>query len=337
VGFVDAFSFPKSFAMSRIIIGVDVSRDTLDVHVRPANVNRRFANTAVGIAELVAWTQTHKPERIVFESTGPYQKAAVGALLAQGLPAVVVNARQVRDFAKALGKLAKTDAVDAALIAHFGEVVPTDVRPLESPNLSELRGLYDRRGQLIRMLAAEKNHRHAAASGSPKVLKNIDKVIDFLESQIHDLEDRMDHIVETSEAFRAQDAILQSITGIGPQVSRTLIAYLPELGKRSRQSIAALVGLAPFNDDSGQHVGQRHIRGGRSKVRIGLYQAAIAAIRHCPQMRLFYASLKAEGARQSFKSRHCRGCPEDPGTRQRTDARQEALHSPRKLSLLKNT
>jgi hypothetical protein len=156
--------------MSRIIIGVDVSRDTLDVHVRPTNVNRRFANTAAGIAELVAWTQTHKPERIVFESTGPYQKAAVGALLAQGLPAVVVNARQVRDFAKALGKLAKTDAVDAALIAHFGEVVPTDVRPLESPNLSELRGLYDRRGQLIRMLAAEKNHRHAAASGSPKVL-----------------------------------------------------------------------------------------------------------------------------------------------------------------------
>jgi transposase len=258
--------------MHRTFIGVDVSKDALDAHVRPANLRRRFANTAAGIAELVAWAKSHAPERIVFESTGPYQKAAVGALLAEGLPAVVVNARQVRDFAKGLGQLAKTDAVDAAIIAYFGEVVPTTVRPLESQDLRELRDLYDRRGQLVRMLAAEKNHRHAAAGSSPKVLKNIDRVIDFLEAQIHDLEDRMDRIVETSDAFRAQNEILQSITGVGPQVSRTLIAYLPELGRRSRQSIAALVGLAPFNDDSGRHTGQRHIRGGRSKVRIGLYR-----------------------------------------------------------------
>ena len=281
--------------MTRTILGVDVSRDTLDAHVRPAGLCRRFDNTPTGIAELVAWAKSITPERIVFESTGPYQKAAVGALLAEGLPAVVVNARQVRDFARGMGQLAKTDAVDAALIAHFGELVPTTVRPLEAQNLREFRDLYDRRGQLVRMLAAEKNHRHAALGSSPKVLRNIDKVLRFLEGQIRDLETRMDTIIDASEAFRAQNAILQSITGIGPHVSRTLLAYLPELGQRSRQSISALVGLAPFNDDSGQHIGQRHIRGGRSKVRLGLYQAAIAAIRHCPQMKAFYASLKDKG------------------------------------------
>lgn len=281
--------------MKRSFIGIDVSKDALDAHVRPDNLHRRFDNSAAGIAELVAWVRSHAPERIVCESTGPYQKAAVGALLAEGLPAVVVNARQVRDFAKGMGQLAKTDVIDAAIIAQFAELVPTTVRPLPAPELSELRDLYDRRGQLVRMLASEKNHRHAAAHSSPKVLKNIAKHIAYLEAQIKDFEARMNSIVETSEAFKAQNDILQSITGIGPQVSRTLIAYLPELGRRSRQSIAALVGLAPFNDDSGQHKGARHIRGGRAKVRIGLYQAAVTAIRHSPPMKTFYASLKARG------------------------------------------
>src|SRR6185369_1681585 len=148
----------------RIFIGVDVSQDHLDVHVRPTAVRKRFANTAAGIAELVAWVRPVGAERILFESTGPYQKAAVGALLAEGLPAVVVNARQVRDFAKAMNLLAKTDRLDAAVIAHFGAVATTTVRPLESQELRDLRELYDRRGQLVRMLAAEKNRRHAAAT-----------------------------------------------------------------------------------------------------------------------------------------------------------------------------
>lgn len=280
--------------MPHTVIGVDVSKDTLDAYLRPAQTSRRFANTAAGIDELVAWAAATQSVRIVFESTGPYHKAAVGALLAAQLPAVVANARQVRDFAKGVGQLAKTDALDAAILAHFGEVVELPVRPLESQELQELRELYDRRGQLVRMLAAEKNHRHAAAS-SPRVVKNIDKHIDYLEGQIHDLEDRMNRIVETSEAFRTQHAILRTITGIGPQVSRTLLAYLPELGHRSRQKITALVGLAPFNDDSGRHSGMRHIRGGRGKVRIGLYQAAVSAIRHCPRMKAFFAALKARG------------------------------------------
>ena len=215
-------------------------------------------------------------------------------MLAAGLPAVVVNARQVRDFAKGTGQLAKTDAIDAAVLAHFGEVVATVVRPCPQEVL-EFRDLCDRRGQLVRMLAAEKNHRHAAQGASPKVQKNIDKHVAFLERQIEDLEGRLDRLVADSETFKAKDAILQSIVGVGPQVSRTLLVHLPELGQGSRQSIAALVGLAPFADDSGTSSRIRHIRGGRGKVRIALYQAAVAAIRYCATMKAFYASLKARG------------------------------------------
>ena len=281
--------------MNRIFIGVDVCKDFLDAHARPSSAGKRFPNTPEGIQQLVAWAQPYAAERIVFESTGPYQKAAVGALLVAQLPAVVVNARQVRDFAKGIGQLAKTDTIDAGILAHFGEVVPTIVRPLPSQEVLEFRDFCDRRGQLVRMLAAEKNHRHAAQGSSPKVVKNIDKTIVFLERQIEDLEKRMERIVADSETFQAKDDILQSIVGIGPQVSRTLLVHLPELGAGSRQSIAALVGLAPFADDSGTVHRIRHIRGGRGKVRIALYQAAVAAIRYCATMKAFYASLKARG------------------------------------------
>jgi transposase len=283
------------FLMSRVFIGVDVCKEYLDAHARPANVQKRFDNTSDGITQLVVWAQSFSPERIVFESTGPYQRAAVGALLTAGLPAVVVNARQVRDFAKGIGQLAKTDRIDAGILAHFGEVVVTVVRPLLPKEILEFRDLCDRRGQLVRMLATEKNHRHAAQGSSSKVRNNIDKHIAFLQKQIDDLEERMDSLVANSETFKAKDEILQSIVGIGPQVSRTLLVHLPELGQASRQSIAALVGLAPFADDSGTCNRIRHIRGGRGKVRIALYQAAVSAIRYCPRMKSFYASLKARG------------------------------------------
>jgi len=281
--------------LSRTLIGVDVCKDFLDAHARPAGLHQRFDNNPEGIAQLVAWLRPLAPQRVVFESTGPYQKAAVGALLAEGLPAVVVNARQVRDFAKGTGQLAKTDAIDAGILAHFGEVVATVVRPLPPPEVLEFRELCDRRGQLVGMLACEKNHRHAAQGASAKVLKNVDRHVAFLQKQIEELEERMDGIVAESEAFKAKDEILQSIVGIGPQVSRTLLVHLPELGTGSRQSIAALVGLAPFADDSGTCSRIRHIRGGRGKVRIALYQAAVAAIRYCPSMKAFYACLKGRG------------------------------------------
>jgi transposase len=281
--------------MNRIFIGVDVCKDFLDAQARPTGERKRFDNTPVGVDQLVAWVRPFGPERVVFESTGPYQKAAVGALLAADLPAVVVNARQVRDFAKGTGQLAKTDAIDAGILAHFGEVVATVVRPLPAPEILEFRDLCDRRGQLVRMLATEKNHRHAAQGASPKVIKNIDKVSAFLQRQIEELEDRLDRLVAASATFQAKDDILQSIVGIGPQVARTLLVHLPELGQGSRQAIAALVGLAPFADDSGATSRIRHIRGGRGKVRIALYQAAVAAIRYCPVMKAFYAALKARG------------------------------------------
>lgn len=275
------------------ILGVDVSKNYLDTDTLPASQKRRFPNDADGIADLVQWAKDFRPDRIVFESTGHYQKAAVGALLAASLPAVVVNARQVRDFAKALGILAKTDALDAAVLARFGQVVATVVRPLPTPEIQAFQELYDRRGQLVRMVAAEKNHRHAATSA--KVIKNINAHIHYLEKQIQTLEERMDHFVDNCEAFRVRDEILQSIPGVGPQVSRTLLAYLPELGQGSRQQITALVGLAPFNDDSGSQSHTRHIRGGRGKVRLGLYQAAVVAIRHCPPMKEFYLRLRQRG------------------------------------------
>jgi transposase len=275
------------------ILGVDVSKDYLDTDTLPSTQKRRFTNDSAGIDELVEWARQFRPDRIVFESTGHYQKAAVGALLAASLPAVVVNARQVRDFAKALGILAKTDTIDAGVLARFGQVVPTIVRPLPTPEIQAFQELYDRRGQLVRMLAVEKNHRHATTSA--KVIKNIDAHIHYLEKQIKTLEGRMDHFVENFEAFRAKDEILQSIPGVGPQVSRTLLAYLPELGQGTRQQISALVGLAPFNNDSGKASHTRHIRGGRGKVRVGLYQAAVVAVRHCPEMKDFYTRLKQRG------------------------------------------
>lgn len=277
------------------VIGTDVSKDFLDTFALPSAQKRRFTNDSAGIAEFVAWVRELAPERIVFESTGHYQKAAVGALLAASQPAVVVNARQVRDFAKALGILAKTDAIDASVIARFGQVVATTVRPLPTPEIQEFQEFYDRRSQLVRMAAAEKNHRHAAGASTQVVLKNIDAHIAYLEKQIKALEDRMDRFVETSDAFRAKNEILQSIPGVGPQVSRTLLAYLPELGQGSRQQISGLVGLAPYNDDSGKESHTRHVRGGRGKVRRGLYQAAVVAIRHCPEMKEFYIRLKSRG------------------------------------------
>lgn len=280
--------------MGRIFIGVDVCTDHLDAAVRHApHAPRRFANDPAGIDALVAWARDVGPERIVFESTGHYQKAAVGALLAAALPAVVVNARQVRDFAKATGHLAKTDAIDAGVLAHFGEVVETTVRPLPAPEVQEFQQFYDRRGQLVRMLATEKNHRHVG--GPATVMASIDAHVRHLEKQILALEERMDAVVEKTAAFRVRDAVLQSIVGIGPQVSRTLLAHLPELGQGSRQRISALVGLAPYNNDSGTESHVRRIRGGRGKVRRGLYQAAVSAIRYSPEMRAFYAALKARG------------------------------------------
>ena len=263
----------------RLLVGVDVSKDVLDAYARPANLRQRFANDAAGIAELVAWVKPLAPNRIVFESTKPLSEGRGGrALLAEGALAVVVNARQVRDFAKGTNQLAKTDAIDTRdpgpLPARWSR--PPSVR--WSPRTSLNSARFTTGGQLVRMLAVEKNHRHAARGGSARCCRNIERHIGYLQARIAELEDRMDGVVQASAAFRAKDDVLQSVVGIGPQVSRTLLAHLPELGQKTRQGITALVGLSPTPTTAAPRAA-RHIRGGRSKVRIGLYQAAVAAIR----------------------------------------------------------
>jgi transposase len=327
--------------MNRTIIGIDVSQDALDAYVRPAGLRQRFDNTAAGIAALIDWVRPHAAERIVFESTGPYQKAAVGALLAEGLPAVVVNARQVRDFAKAMNYLAKTDRIDATVIAHFGDVAQTTVRPLADQESRDLRARYDRRGQLVRMLAVEKNQRHAATVGqaSAQVLQSIAQHIDYLEGQIRDLEGRMDRLSESCAAFRTRDALLQTITGIGPQGSRTLLAHLPELGPYNRQRLAALVGLAPFNDDSGTYTGQRHVHGAAAHPRRA-QQGARGSVsggggRH-PALRADEGGVRRpEGAWQSLAGGAHRRGPQTAGAGQRPGPGRETVPGPGKRRLLK--
>ena len=323
--------------MPRTFIGVDVSQDHLDVHVRPAALRRRFANTADGIAELIAWVRPHAAERIVFESTGPYQKAAVGALLAEGLPAVVVNARQVRDFAKAMNYLAKTDTIDAAVIAHFAEVATTTVRPLESQEIRDLRELYDRRGQLVHMLAMEKNQRHSAtvAQASAEVLKSIDKHIAYLEAQIHDLEAthgpaRRKLAPPSGPATRSCRPSRASARRCRGRCWPTCRSWGPPAANASRR----WSGWPRSTTTAATHTGQRHIRGGRSKVRVG---PVPGGDRRHPALPAHEGVLRrAEGARQGLARRHHRRGPEDPGAGQRPDPRHDALPGARQTPFAKN-
>jgi hypothetical protein len=321
--------------MTSTFIGVDVSQDHLDVHVRPAGQNRRFANAPAGIAELLAWVQPQAAQRILFESTGPYQKAAVGVLLAEGLPVVVVNARQVRDFAKAMNYLAKTDKIDAAVIAHFAEVAVTTVRPLESQEIRDLRELNDRRGQLVGMLAMEKNQRHSARVGqaSAKVLRSIDKHIAYLEEQIRDLEQRMDCIIENSATFRARDDILQTITGIGPQVSRTLLAYLPELAIPPSDHYR--LGRPGPVQRRQRHPQRRTTHSRRTEQ--GPCRPVSGGHRRHPALSADEGVLRRpEGTWEGVPSCHHRRGAQAPGARQRPDPGHGSVSRSGKLPLLKN-
>lgn len=280
--------------MPNIIMGVDVSKDFLDAAV--TNLDRpaaRFANNPKGIAKLVAWAKEIAPFRIIFESTGHYHKEAVTSLQIASLNAVVVNPRQVRDFAKAIGKLAKTDTIDAMVLARFGEVFETTVRPLSSKEVVAFQDILDRRNQLVHMRAMEKNHLHTTQA--LRVKKSIERLVNHLNKQIKELEEEMDNFIEQTDTFRAKDEILKTLCGFASQVSRTLLAFLPELGEGSRQSITSLVGFAPYNNDSGQVRGTRRIAGGRSKVRKALYQAAVVAVTWSPSMKEFYVRLLARG------------------------------------------
>ena len=274
-------------------IGIDVSKQLLEVAVYESEFHYRCPNKASAFAELLAELIALRPARIVLEATGGLEKPIAAALHAAGLPVVVINPRQVRAFAKAIGQLAKTDRLDAAVLAHFAAAVKPPLRPLKSKETQELEALMGRRGQLVDMLVAEKNRRHSATSDV--VRETIKEHIDWLEERIAELDEQLQSRLVSSSEWQNKDAILQSVPGIGPVVSFSLLADLPELGTLNRQRISKLVGVAPLNCDSGQQRGARHIFGGRARVRSMLYMAALTALRFNPVIKEFYQRLVSKG------------------------------------------
>jgi transposase len=276
-------------------VGIDVSKDQLDIACRPEPTRWRVANDSAGIAQCMAQLRQLKPVLIVLEATGGWQYSLVAALALAQLPFAVVNPRQVRDFAKATGQLAKTDALDAGIIAHVAEAVRPTPRPLPDETTQPLDALLQRRRQLLERLVAE---RHRVALAHPTVRESRAQPIDDLQRLINESDEEVATLIRRSPAWREKDDLLQSTPGIGPVLSATLQAALPELGILNQREIAKLVGVAPLNDDSGKRAGARHIRGGRAEVRAVLYMAALTATRGNPVIKAFYHRLLARGKSQ---------------------------------------
>jgi transposase len=276
---------------SKSFIGIDVSKQHLEVVAHEREDHFRCLNKASAFGELIAELVAWRPALIVLEATGGLEIPVVSALHAAGLPVTVVNPRQVRDFAKALGQLAKTDRLDARVLAHFAAAIKPPLRPIKLKDERELDSLTRRRGQLVNMLSDEKNRRGSAASDS--VRDKIKEHIDWLEESIAELDEQLKALLQGSTCWQAKDKILQSVPGIGPVTSFSMLADLPELGTLNRQKISKLVGVAPLNRDSGQQRGTRHIYGGRARLRSVLYMAALTAARHNPVIKEFYERLCA--------------------------------------------
>lgn len=276
-----------------MFVGIDVSKDRLDVHLRPTGETFAVARDGQGLEQLTTRLDKVGPELVVLEATGGFEITVAAALAAAGLPLAVVNPAQVRAFARAIGRLAKTDRLDAELIARFAEQVRPMPRPVLGEQAQTLAELVARRRQLVEMIGMESNRRRQARS--PKVLKGLEQTLATLQAALTDLDREIDDQVRGSPLWRATENLLTSVPGIGPITARTLIAELPELGQIDRRSIAALVGVAPINRDSGAMRGHRAIAGGRSAVRKVLYMAALAAIRWNPTISELYARLRGRG------------------------------------------
>lgn len=275
-----------------ICIGIDVSKDRLDLAWRPTGERWTAPNTERGIRAICRRLRTPAPTLIVLEATGGLELPLTGALAAAGLPVVVVNPRQIRDFAKATGQLAKTDALDAAVLAQFAEAVRPPVRPLPDAATQALSALLLRRRQLIGMRTAEQNR---LGSSPAPMRKGIRAHITWMEGRLADLDEELATTIRESPLWREKDDLLQSTPGVGPVLALTLLASLPELGTLTRQQIAALVGVAPLNRDSGRFRGSRRVWGGRAHVRAALYMGALVATRFNPVIRAFYQRLCAAG------------------------------------------
>ena len=275
-----------------VFVGIDVSKASLDVAVHRPATRWTVDYTEATLPPLVARLTAPAPALIVLAATGGLEGPLVGAVAAAGLPVVVVNPRQVRDFAKATGRLAKTDTLDAAVLAHFAAAVQPAVRPLPDAATQGLAAVVTRRRQLVDMLTAERNRLSCAPLG---LRKELQAHIRWLERRIAGLDTELEHAIRTSPVWRAQEARLRSVPGIGPIVARTLLAQLPELGTLAPKPLAALVGVAPLNRDSGLFRGRRKVGAGRAAVRAVLDMGTLAAVRFNPVLRPFYQRLRAAG------------------------------------------
>lgn len=275
-----------------VFVGIDVSKDRLDIARHPTGEREAVPNAEPDIAALVVRLQACRPTLIVLEATGGFELAVTAALVAAQQPVVVVNPRQVRDFAKATGRLAKTDALDAAILAQFAEAVRPALRPIPEATMQALAAVLARRRQLVAMHTAESNRLGTAL---PPVRQGIRAHLTWLDRQLAQLDEDLTRAIRQSPVWREKDDLLQSAPGVGPVLARTLLAALPELGTLTRKQIAALVGVAPLNRDSGTWRGRRRVWGGRAHVRAALYMSALVATRYNPVIRAFYQRLCAAG------------------------------------------
>lgn len=275
-----------------IYVGIDVSKDNLDLAVHPRQQIRRFHNTATGINKVVEYIQDVGPVLVVMEATGGFEITVAATLGEKGISTAVINPRQVRDYARSTGKLAKTDAIDAQILADFAAAVQPEPRPLADTQTQELKDILSRRRQLNEMITAEKNRLHRARG----VLRDhIRAHIAWMEKELIEMDSELKYFIEESPMWREKDNLLRTVPGIGPVLSSTLVAELPELGTLNRKQIAALVGVAPLNRDSGKMRGKRSVWGGRASVRSALYMGTLVATRFNPVIRRFYEHLIVSG------------------------------------------
>jgi transposase len=289
---------PKEQTM---FVGIDISKDFLDVAIRGGADNQfRVSYDDEGLAGLVARLREQEKgiRLVVMEATGGLERHVAAVLAAASVPLAIINPRFVRDFSRGLGKLAKTDKIDAAALAHYAEAVEPAAQAVPDALAREMDALLTRRRQVVQMLVSERNRRSALLlqrSTAQRVVQSVEQTIKWLQQQLEELDAMIDDTIRKSPVYREKDDLLRSVKGVGPVSSRTLLSHVPELGRLNRKKIAALVGLAPFNNDSGQRRGKRSIWGGRGEVRAVLYMAAVAAIRSNDILKAFYTRLRAAG------------------------------------------
>jgi transposase len=273
-------------------VGIDISKANLDVYLRPLGKTFQVANKETAISGLIEELQTYSLNLIVLEATGGLETELLIQLQAAQLPVALINPRQGRDFAKATGKLAKTDAIDAQVLAHFGEALKPQVVAMESDSARQLKELISRRRQVVEIQTAEKNRRERSRG---KALTDIEQHLEYLEQSLKKLNQEIEELTQSNQSWIEKVNLLKTIPGIGQVISTTLVSYLPELGQLTAKQISRLVGVAPINHDSGQHKGKRMINGGRAPVRASLYMGAVVAIRHNPIIKDFYERLLSRG------------------------------------------